>query len=91
MVPRYDFTTVSRGGELFFFGGFDKDNGVVSMPARFKMSERENFNKHCEKCVLEDEHQRSVTGMREVTVSTGFLHSMALGITFPFKAVELII
>ena len=45
----------------------------------------------CCDCLTEEEEQHKLKGERSLGISGGFVHSLSLDISFPFKAIELII
>lgn len=92
MTPRYDFTIAAHHNALFIFGGFDRHHAIVGAPARLEYFPAESPPLAiCHDCSQQDQEEGSLQGTRQTTFSAEFMHSLALDIGSPFRAIELII
>jgi hypothetical protein len=92
MPPRFDFGATSHRQELYLFGGFDQDNAICNTLTRLEYTPPSSTPLAlCQRCLGEDGKPHSLAGERAVDLSVGFLHSLALDIGFPFRAIDLIV
>ena len=92
MPPRYNFSSAIMNSQIFIVGGFGRENNFLHTLNRIDYHQYlPTTETLCPQCLIPPVNSAALTGQSELMISSGFWHSLSLELSFPFKAIDLIL